>query len=234
MACFSDDWFYVRVPKSGSSGLRTWLRDRHGWKEVSGPQHAPLTYYRDQGVVGGRKTFATLRAPCEWYGSAYFHLRRLEGHDPWPEGFRAWLYQATHAARHIPLHPVPYINGQWRHVGEGQQGLWTAAWGLIAGGADALIATDRIEEGIQALLGLKGPTSVQNRRVDLDAGPCPAYADLYDEEMMQWVRRADGARMAAWGVQAFSPSAWAVREPEASEVEGARPAAARPRLSFYP
>lgn len=222
MPCYGDGWLALRPIKSGSSGLRTFLRDACGWTELPGPQHAPLSYYRETfPEIRGLRAFATLRPVCDWYGSAYFHELRLtttHPDDPGAASFRDWLHSATHADRHDPLHPVPFINGQWKHRGTGTTGLWSEFYRLVASlggsdGVDALIATDRMREGVQGLLGVEY-TGRTNRRADLDGAGCPVgYDSLYTTEMVRWVERADGVLMARLGVVPFGPTPWAVWRP---------------------
>lgn len=199
MTAYSDRFVLVRCPKTGSTYASVVLRQlgKATGRLPGTDAHAPVWAIPDDWKAN-RKTIGTLRNPWDWYLSYHAHLRRespaaLAGFGG--ECFRDFLYGATHG-QGLPLEGVdlPLPNEQFAGSGLGlaswmQRRFYsdeppdTKAKGWAV---DLLIPTEHLTESLGTLFGADAsgwaPRNVTRNRASLD---------VYDDEMLGWVKAAD-------------------------------------------
>lgn len=184
---------YVRMPKTGSSSIASWLiRNGHGKSHG----HAPGRDYSDPDLWG------TVRHPLEWYASWWGHMRRghpmnhgarsvLSAYGRGSTDFRPVLYGMTHPAD--VDHQAPIYGHLYSPAGEltsSDGGLWSRAvrWFFTDSAGHWIVRPVHLEsaEGFLAEhYPGGGPLDWRNMAQE----PAP----LYDREMIGWVAEADGA-----------------------------------------
>ena len=214
------DLALARKPKCASSFVRGYLREATSRDHQMWGHHTAKVLRRrhpERIIVG------VARAPCPWVVSWWADILR--------SGRPEWLYpflrpaDRNHAAVHIfravlygVTHPEVYQNApaELRQRGEpvtGQDlstwtsgGLWSWMSETFNGDADYLIACERANEGLGLLVG-KNLSALPRRGVHGPKDPRPFYTD----EMLDWVREADGDMMDRLGYDLFGAPDWALR-----------------------
>ena len=220
MATYTDKFVIPRVLKTGSSLLHDITLGQFGANDFGAPQHAPLSYLRSKypDLVEGKESVAIARNPWDWYGSYYLHVTQAAGEEPSEAGFRKALKMWTHSAVHEPVtidNPAA-VSVHWKSSRKGTWGLCSAVHQHIAGDADIFITTRRLREGVEEIFG--EPLQAQfgkprNDRHSRDPAPqiaLSSYGELYDDEMIDWVRAADALFIERFGFEPFEPAASAV------------------------
>jgi len=208
----TDAHLLLRVPKTGTTEAAARMRASHGACEPYRASHAPLSWLREHHpqLVEGKLVFTLVREPWSWYGSFFLHLCRIGIEQD--GGFEAWLERVTSAAEHRPFSEPPNTGIHWRSIGDGSRGLCTGCHDWITEGhAMAFIATDRLHEGLTALLGeaetMPDPIDRNERAHN---GPASfggrSYAEVYDQRMIGLVARADAGLIERFGFEPFRPS----------------------------
>jgi len=220
-----DGWTYLHLPKSGGS---FWMRyfetsglGRRQERQHDGVRHTP-TEQRDTRLVWG-----TIRHPLRWLESYYRHfyrsgvpvdgLTRFTDGTPAPISFRRWVYLSTHPLEaHDILKPIPIVPQHEGHT--------FATWAAEGGGfaswfyrytftvrgelrAHALVdATDDSRPGVVSLFRRHGLPLDHRMLWEWDGrtnGSPKSIACEWDQEMIGWVRSADGEH---W--RTYWPDSW--------------------------
>ena len=226
----ADDKLYVHLPKTGGLTVRRVLKAELGDRRVKSVYgtHAPWTGAPTE-VRAACTLFGTVRSPWDWYVSLYFyameksHLReRHPGILAYGQGktsFRDFLFGATHIAQvKVPevlgmIYNPPGASPKRLAEQLTRSGLGLCAWlhYYSYGNAkvpsfelDVAIATDRLFEGLVEVMGL--PPEHKTWWTAQNTGIHPPAKDLYDEEMIGWVREVDSPLVEQFGFEPFCPS----------------------------
>lgn len=219
------------MPKTGGTWLNHVISSLGSYQSL-GRAHACVGDL-DPSLLKNRLVFGTVREACSWYaswwqhGTAYDHL--AEQMVLWGRGsteFRDVLWSLTHPwemdADDLPewpgivWGPPPKDEVKQRATREdivsGRRGFWT--WGVehIYGEplqVDALIDTAQLQRGIEQILGhTLDPQAYPPRNTRFER-PASALEDariLFDDEMFEWVREADGLMLDRLGYsEPFGP-----------------------------
>lgn len=237
MAVRSDRFIYLRVPKTGSSSTHDIFITQEnakiiGWSHM---QYVDLT----PELIGNRSIIGTVRNPFSWYYSWYIHAMSLG--EPFTsmvaqygngrKDFRSALYGITHQweIEYIPVPVGVFWNCENNYGTEAFRrrriGLCTFAHDYTIGtkeryygnggkwGADIVIPTDRLIEGLAAVLGyeIQGQFVKPRNIAGTVKGGQPVKTnieDIYDEEMIRWVNAADAEFIEEFEFKPFIKTPW--------------------------
>jgi hypothetical protein len=229
MPSFTDRLLKAHMPKTGGSWLRYHLIDQLGGSSLARqpwalPDHAPIADVPAE-IRRGRVAFGTIRDPWSWYLSWYNQASKsgLSAHNVSQFGlgdssFKEVLYGATHG-RDTEAKPGMFWGPSAAKSGfaGGRDGLYTWSARYVYGepwGIDALVDMPQMLAALAELTGseqerYKPPLNVGTYTKGLDLG-------VYDEEMIEWVRSADGGLIYLMGytdpgVCADGPCTWLQR-----------------------
>lgn len=207
---------FIHMVKTGGSWVKETLRD-HNWVSVGGG-HDPAWY---ESSLPGTSLFGTVRDPWTWYCSLYryshLHTQGVLCLQTWGRGsnhFKDVLYGWTHLkeAQYPPIIGCVFAPVQGEEFAKAALKTstvgfwsWTTAYFYGNGRAledkdfhwkvNALIDMNNLEEDLSRLIGkpiaLKADKN-ESAHIQTPMGNRP-YQAWYDNEMIEWVREADGA-----------------------------------------
>ena len=202
-------WRYVRMVKTGSNSVATWMIE-NGYPQPDG--HLPAREVAK--LHPGDCLFGTFRSPMDWYASWYGHCLRggpqnnrttqsLRAYGRGSIEFKDVVYGLTHPAEVQPnARMLPkqdhLLNPAGDQLTATEGGLWTRSMRWFFQSAegewlvDWLILLTHLREGIEEVLGVDA-SDLEHR----NAGGSERTCLEYDSAMLEWVHEADGAMWAA-------------------------------------
>lgn len=219
-------WGFIHMVKTGGAYVERVLREQFGWRYVAGG-HDPAWYSHEANPLPPvKRFFGTIRDPWTWYCSlyryAFLNKPNIENLRVWGEGsiaFKDVLHGWTHLSSASypqtigvvfqPVHPRPFEET----LRQSQVGFWSFTAGYFYGNGYSihepefewmvrtLLDMHKLKADLEALMG--EPITVEPDRnasahIETPMGARP-YRDWYDEEMLEWVEKADGALAARFG-----------------------------------
>ena len=209
MAISGNDFLFLHPVKTGG----TWVEDRlaalfpgavtnvrvylqNGVASVQ--QHLTLADAQAS-LKDSTELVISVRHPLTWYGSLYLHAskgpngkKRLAMYGNGEVDFRSALFGMTHPAEcQVPDYPIMLTTSgaeQRISFSEGSEGLYAHHMGLYSHPEARLLRQESLNFDFDAW---RGTETQESPRLNVTQR-ASAYEDWYDDEMVEWVRDADG------------------------------------------